>query len=97
MDDNKYCCALFMEHLAEAGRRGFAIIPFENPSQSGNYFYFLQSRTADYDEIKTTRHITIDRVISYCPWCGTILTDVTRRNREVIAEMARRNRHLIKI
>ncbi len=71
MENNEYCCTTFKEHIDEAGHKGFAIIPFKNPSQADQYVYFFQSRSADFDDDKEARHITIDRVIGYCPWCGT--------------------------
>jgi hypothetical protein len=95
MERNEYCCVIFKEHLDEAGHKGFAIIPFKNPAETDQYVYFLQSRTADVDDDKESRHITIDRAIGCCPWCGTKLTEVTRMNKEAIEEMARRNKRLI--
>jgi hypothetical protein len=97
MENNEYCCSIFKEHIDEAGHKGFAIIPFENPSKVDQYVYFLESRSADYDDDKEMRHITIDRAISYCPWCGTKLTEVTKMNKDAIREIAEKNKHLIKL
>lgn len=95
MEDYGFCCASFRDLVNEGGRKGFAIVPFKNPLEKNEYVYFLQSRTADYND-ETGRHITIDMAIGYCPWCGTKLTEVTKMNKEVIADIAMKNAHLIK-
>ena len=82
--------------MHDAGRKGFAIIPFNNPLEIDAYVYFFQSRSADFDDV-VSRHVTIDMTITYCPWCGTKLTEVTRLHKKIIAEMAIKNQHLIKI
>ena len=96
MDINNFCCASFRDLIHEAGHKGFAIVPFKNPLKKDEYVYFLQSRSADFDD-EVSRHFTVDMTIAYCPWCGTKLTEVTRMNKEVIAAIAEKNQKLIKL
>ena len=97
MENNGFCCIPFGDHINDAGHKGFAIIPFKNPLEEDQYVYFIQSRSADIDDDEESRHITIDIGIGYCPWCGTKLTEVTRMNKEAIAEIASKNQRLIKV
>lgn len=96
MENDLFCCASFKDLIYEAGHKGFGIVPFKNPLEKDEYVYFLQSRAADFND-ETSRHTTIDMTIGYCPWCGTKLTEVTRLHKEAIVEIARKNKHLIKI
>ena len=92
-----FCCVLLKESIDNAGHRGFAVIPVKNPFKGEEYAYFLQSRNADKDDAES-RHLTvIDTGILYCPWCGTKLAEVTRMYKEEIAEIAAKNKGLIKV
>jgi hypothetical protein len=91
-----FCCESFKERINSAGQKGFSIIPVENPYIKDDYAYFLQTRNVDETD-NESRHIIIETGILYCPWCGSKLTEVTKKNKDAIAEIAEKNKHLIKL
>lgn len=83
-----FCCTQLSTWFYEAGKKGFSAIP--GKFEDGTYTIFLQGRNQDF-EIKDGRLTVLQQAINYCPFCGTSLSKVVRRNEKGIAFYADKN------
>jgi hypothetical protein len=92
MEPDKFCCDIFGPLVDEAGIKGFSIIPI---SYQNTFKFFLQSRNKDSGDKEIESVFVAEMAISYCPWCGSNLSDVILANKTKISEIANRNKYLI--
>ena len=64
------CCAKLKSLLDSAGENGMALLPFIH---KGTIYFLVQSRS----EIKGKRLTVMEMVISYCPFCGKKLSQLS--------------------
>lgn len=91
------CCNDSYELVKNSGKKGFSLIP----KNSDDLLYFcFQSRIADHKEIEyLEKNITTDvsikmsliiqRGIKFCPFCGTDLKKVIKKNRTALKAYAK--------
>jgi hypothetical protein len=87
-----FCCSQLSSWFYNAGSKGFSAIP--KLSEDDSYTIFLQSRNQDV-EVRDGMLSVGQQAISYCPFCGTKLSKVIKRNKEGIEFYAKKNIDLL--
>jgi hypothetical protein len=88
----KFCCSLLSSWFDSAGSKGFSVIPMLY--EDNTYTVFLQARNQDV-EIREGKLTVGQQAIMYCPFCGTKLSKVVKRNKEGIEFYAKKNIDLL--
>lgn len=89
---SKFCCSLLDDWFEEAGKKGFSMVP--EKLEDNKYKIYLQCRNQD-TQIKEGRLTVIEQGISYCPFCGTELSEAIKKSKEEVAYYAAKNNNLL--
>ena len=94
--ENKLCCPTLFTLMKEAGKKGYSVIPFQEEN-TDDYNFIFQFRSVDskyYPENKANI-VVAETVITYCPWCGTKLTEVAKVYKTEIDKLIREKQYLL--
>jgi len=83
------CCNILLSAIETAGKKGFAVIPTKGFDHQ--YRFVLQCRSKDNDP----QAFIAQHYITYCPWCGTLLSSLIDLNKNEILELANNNEKLL--
>jgi hypothetical protein len=89
---SKFCCDILGDMFEDAGKKGFSVVPERQGKDT--YHIFLQGRNQD-TELKEGKLTVFERAISYCPFCGSKLSDVIDKHKVQIDLYADRNKSLL--
>jgi hypothetical protein len=90
-----YCCSGLENRVLNAGKRGIAIVVLQE--SDGDLHFFLQSRGIAFEDESRIKPLDIEIKINisaevglrHCPFCGRMLKDLIRENREFFAELSK--------
>jgi hypothetical protein len=88
----EFCCSPLSTWFYCAGSKGFSAIP--KLYEDGTYTIFFQTRNQDI-EVREGKLTVSQQAIHYCPFCGTKLSKVIKRNKEGIEFYAKKNVNLL--
>ena len=79
-----YCCQQFTNRINNIGKTGFSILAVDNDKL--NYFVIQGHMDAD------TKSSTVQTGIKYCPFCGSKLEKLIKKQNALFLELASEHR-----
>lgn len=78
----KWCCAVFQDHFAEAGSRGFGIFLVDSDREDPGFIFQFRAMDAGATApiCETPLSIVSDVHVHFCPWCGVKLARFYRKH-----------------